>query len=83
MTPVEQKAADANLALSQIDRSKLQPALDEVSRETRVRERCFPRWVTEGRITATDATDRLARIQAAEEYLKILLDTVPEPVAPF
>lgn len=44
-------------------------ALDEVDREIKVRQRCYARWVSEGKITRTDATDRLERLQAALAYL--------------
>lgn len=36
-------------------------ARDELSRESHVRERCFPRWVTDGRMSQTEADDRLTR----------------------
>ena len=46
-----------------------QQALDELNREFNVRARCFPRWVTEGRVSATDAQDRLDRLATAIEML--------------
>lgn len=51
-----------------VKRSK-QEALDELQREFNVRARCFPRWVKEGRVSATDAQDRLDRMGSAIEYL--------------
>ena len=50
----------------------LQEACDEVEREFNVRERCFPKWVTEGRIGRTDAKDRLERLAAACYFLRAL-----------
>jgi len=47
----------------------VQEARDELAREYAVRARCFPRWVTEGRVSATDAQDRLDRLASAIEYL--------------
>jgi hypothetical protein len=44
-------------------------ALDELQREFNVRSRCFPRWVTEGRVSRTDAQDRLDRLGTAIELL--------------
>lgn len=51
----------------------LQEALDEAQREYNVRERCFPKWLKEGRITASDAKDRLERQAAACFFLNALL----------
>ena len=47
----------------------LQEARDELAREYAVRARCFPRWITEGRVSATDAQDRLDRLASAMEFL--------------
>jgi hypothetical protein len=47
----------------------LQEAKDELAREYAVRARCFPRWITEGRVSATDAQDRLDRLASAMEFL--------------
>jgi len=44
-------------------------ALDELQREYNVRARCFPRWVAEGRVSKTDAQDRLDRLGSAIEFL--------------
>ena len=45
-------------------------ALSELERECNVRKRCYDRWVTEGRLTAVDARDRLNRLLAAIHFLK-------------
>ncbi len=47
----------------------LEEALSEVQREVQVRKRCYPRWVSEGKLTRIDAADRLERLEAASEYL--------------
>jgi hypothetical protein len=52
----------------------LEEALDEVQREYNVRARCFPRWISEGRMSRTDAQDRLDRLATAIEYLTKLND---------
>lgn len=55
---------------------KLRPpheAVDELEREMNVRLRCFPRWITEGRVSRTDAQDRLDRIFTAHKLLSNVL----------
>lgn len=49
-----------------------QEALDEVLREMNVRSRCFPRWIAEGRMSRTDAQDRLDRLASALMILEAL-----------
>lgn len=49
-----------------------QEAVDEVNRELNVRCRCFPRWITEGRVSRTDAQDRLDRLASALVILEAL-----------
>lgn len=56
-------------------------ALDEVTRELNVRRRCYHRWVEDGRLSKTDAKDRLERLEAAEAYLAKLNDLQPEAAA--
>lgn len=56
-------------------------ALDELQREFNVRERCFPRWITEGRVSRTDAQDRLDRLASAIEYLTAASSDAPQPAA--
>jgi len=57
----------------------LEEATDEVQREFNVRERCFPRWIAEGRVSKTDAQDRLDRLASALEYLGQLPANVKLP----
>lgn len=40
-------------------------AADELRRELEIRRRCFDRWVSEGRLSLTDAHDRLERLLTA------------------
>lgn len=56
----------------------LAEAIDEVDRELAVRRRCYDRWVTEGKLSGTEARDRYDRLEAALNFLKSGLDTVPE-----
>lgn len=52
----------------------IQEALDELHRELNVRKRCFPRWIEDGRVSATDATDRLERLATALDLLAAYAD---------
>lgn len=53
----------------------MEAALDEVQREINVRIRCFPRWIKEGRVSKTDAKDRLQRLIKAGEMCQKVVDT--------
>ena len=59
----------------------LEEAIDEVFRELKVRKRCFPRWIDEGRISRTDAQDRIARQESALVYLESLRPAESTPAA--
>lgn len=59
----------------------LTEAIDEIFRELQVRKRCFPKWVDEGRISRTDAQDRIARQESALAYLESLRPTESSPAA--
>lgn len=48
----------------------IREALSEVHRELCVRERCFDRWVKEGKMTDVDAQDRYDRMASAKHYLE-------------
>jgi hypothetical protein len=54
-------------------------ALGELQRERLVRERCYPRWVEEGKVSRIDAKDRLTRQLLAEEIMQVVLDIVTPP----
>ena len=63
--------AAAKLALLKMD--DVEAALGEIERELQVRERCFPRWVEEGKMSRIDAKDRMSRQIQARELLLLLL----------
>ena len=48
----------------------VQEALDELNRELQIRKRCFKRWIADGRLSRTDAQDRLDRLGSAMELLQ-------------
>jgi hypothetical protein len=50
----------------------LAEALDELRREFNVRSRCFPRWIADGRVSGTDAQDRIDRLASAIDVLEEL-----------
>jgi len=51
-----------------IQRSAIE-ALDECMRELNIRKRCFARWIQDGRLSRTDAQDRLDRLASAVDIL--------------
>lgn len=59
----------------------VQEARDEVYRELMVRKRCFPRWIKDGRVSATDAQDRIDRLASALEMLNLIPTTQAPEVA--
>ena len=71
MTREEEAAAGNALAEGWQARS-MEEAIDEIYRECQVRLRCFPRWVEEGRVSRSDAKDRLQRLLKAQEALKAI-----------
>ena len=48
----------------------LREALHEVHRELCVRERCFDRWIADGKMSEVDAQDRFDRMASAKHYLE-------------
>jgi hypothetical protein len=62
----------------------IEEAISEVNRELTVRQRCYARWIADGKLDEVEARDRMDRLTAAKEYLAKLLDTgcptVPQPV---
>jgi stage III sporulation protein SpoIIIAA len=48
----------------------LQEAIDEVERELNIRIRCMPMWVSNGKVSKTDAQDRVDRLATALEFLR-------------
>jgi hypothetical protein len=55
----------------------LTEAIDEVDRELAVRRRIFPKWVEDGKLSQTEAIDRLERLTASSTYLKRFRDLKP------
>lgn len=45
-------------------------AYDELRRELGVRDRCFPGWVKDGRLSRSDARDRYDRLKSAIVHLE-------------
>jgi hypothetical protein len=52
-------------ALKPIKERPLIEALDELHREFAVRQRCYHRWIDDGKVSRTDAQDRLDRLASA------------------
>jgi hypothetical protein len=59
-----------------------QQALDEINRELNVRRRCFNRWIAEGRLSQSDAQDRIDRLATAAELLSAVAETKVEVKSP-
>jgi hypothetical protein len=75
MTTSTNSPSEAQAQLQITPRGDVQAALDEINRERMVRDRCFPRWIGEGKISKMDAEARLERIKLAEKILQLLLDS--------
>lgn len=54
----------------------LNEAISECSRELKVRERCYARWVSEGKLTDVDAQDRYDRMASAIAWMERYQDAV-------
>lgn len=50
----------------------VEECIDELERELLVRIRCYDRWVDDGRISRTDARDRMQRMASAWVHLRLL-----------
>lgn len=48
----------------------IEQAVSEVARELQVRQRCYPRWIQDGKMDQVDAIDRAERLEAALHYLR-------------
>lgn len=68
----------ARLELSQVQSDDVEAALSEVEREMHVRERCYDRWVEEGKLSRIDAKDRMNRQILAFKLLATLLDSLAQ-----
>lgn len=42
----------------------------EVEREIQVRARCYPRWVSEGKLSEFEAAERLERLKGALQLMQ-------------
>lgn len=49
--------------------TSVQQALDECVRELKVRQRCYDKWVAEGKLTETEALQRYAALCSACHHL--------------
>ena len=58
-------------------RTQVEAAHAECERELLVRERCYPKWIEDGKIARFDAKDRFIRLRHACDVLKNLLDSLP------
>lgn len=57
--------------LAEHDKRSAEEALAEVEREIGIRQRCFDRWVSEGKLSIVDARDRMERLLAAARYIRL------------
>ncbi len=60
-----------------------QEARDELIRELTVRRRCFPGWVQQGKLSATEAQDRVDRMEAAVRILTLVAEALKASSVPF
>ena len=74
MSRTTMTADQARAKLDLLTQDEIEPALGEVQRELQVRERCYPRWTEEGKMSRIDAKDRMARQILAQEILFLVLD---------
>lgn len=56
-------------------------ALDEVTRELNVRTKCYDRWVSEGKMTQTEAQNRFDGMVTAAVILKTMIAGLPRSEA--
>jgi hypothetical protein len=76
MARKEMTKEEATFALTQLDADEVEAALSEVEREMHVRERCYGRWVEEGKLSRIDAKDRMDRQILAYKTLTLVLDSL-------
>lgn len=69
-------------ALPPIRPRTLGEATDEVNRELEVRERLYPRWMEQGRITRSDAVDRHQRLATALLVLRAACERMGDSTVP-
>lgn len=62
-------------------RTVLAEAGTELDREMGVRERCFPKWIEDGRLSRIDAKDRYKRMEVAQQLVNFMLDIGGKPAS--
>lgn len=62
-------------------RTALAEAGTELDREMGVRERCFPKWIDDGRMSRIDAKDRYKRMEIAQQLVNFMLDIGGKPAS--
>lgn len=62
-------------------RTALSEAGTELDREMGVRERCFPKWIDEGKMSRIDAKDRYKRMEIAQMLVNFMLDIGGKPAS--
>jgi hypothetical protein len=55
-------------------RERLELGSNELHREIGVRERCFPNWIAQGKLSRIDANTRFTQLKKAMEIVDYLLD---------
>ena len=75
MSNVTLTPEQARAQLDLLTQDDIEAALGECQRELQVRERCYPRWVEEGKMSRIDAKDRMSRQILATKLLSLLLDS--------
>jgi hypothetical protein len=78
MSTITLTVEQAQAKLDLLKQDDIEGALGEIQRELQVRERCYPRWVEEGKMSRIDAKDRMNRQIQAQELLSLLLTVAPE-----
>lgn len=49
--------------------TSLQACIDELTREIDTRKRLYDRWLAEGKLTWTEANERMCRLMGAHQFL--------------
>lgn len=55
-------------------KAQLEAATDELKREIHIREKCYPKWLAEGKLTRAEAATRLGAMKAAVNFTTFLED---------
>jgi hypothetical protein len=64
------RATRKNQRMNTNTERSIEEAIAEIDRELKVRLRCYPNWIKDGRLNPVDAQDRLDRMSAALAFLK-------------